>query len=310
VANGRLIVPKVDVSPRAFTLYIERVRTKATAEKYGPAVLQFLKTVKDNGYEDFASLPRGILSRYVEVLASQNYSAGSIHVYVTAVKRYLSWVQDQGIKVADIGKPDLPKVTTRVRDALSTDQIRAFFMAATELEEPARTAVLLLPCTGLRANEMVTLPLSSIRKVQIQLKGRTKTTFAFVVRGKGGKERIVPLLDEGVPVLTGYLAGYRRTRKGPWMFPGVRTNKNKKDSHSLATRTLRYAVSQVRQPLGVRFTPHTMRRTYATALYRRGVSPATLAKILGHANIQTLYKHYLAIDEQDVLREVHRAQEG
>jgi integrase len=80
---------------------------------------------------------------------------------------------------------------------------------------------------------------------------------------------------------------------------------NKHGAHPMSVRLLRDAVARVREPLGMEITPHTMRRTYLTSLWRMGVDAPTIAKIAGHANIQTLFKHYLALDEQDVLRAVY-----
>jgi site-specific recombinase XerD len=294
-----------DVTPQAFGRYMSRLRSESTSIKYVFAATQFLRVLHENGFNDFEKLPRGILNRYVEHLVARGQSPATVHVYLSGVRRYLKWVEDQGVKVAPLGTADKPKITHTMRDALSSNQIRLYFDQANRLEEPVRTAIMLLPCTGLRAQEMVNLPLAAIKRVELVMGGVVKRTLALRVRGKGGKERVVPVLDEGVALLTGYLAGYRRTRKGPWVFPGVRAKTNRDDRQSMSTRTLRAAVTQVREPLKLTFTPHTMRRTYATALYRRGVEPATIAKILGHANIQTLYKHYLALDEDDLIRAVH-----
>jgi integrase len=73
----------------------------------------------------------------------------------------------------------------------------------------------------------------------------------------------------------------------------------------MSDRTLRAALQHIRTPLGMRFTPHTMRRTYLTTLFRKGVDSAVLAKIAGHADIKTLITHYLALDDVDVARAVH-----
>lgn len=296
----------LDTSPETFAKYIEATRSKVTAEKYRFGVEQFLTTVMENGYEDFQSLPRGILNRYVQILMERGYSASSVSVYMAGIKRYLKWVRDQGTSLPDMSEPDMPRQNHVIRDSLSPDQLKVYFRIADELPEPSRSAVLLLPCTGLRASEMAELRLSSIRRVRVRVGGVMRHTVALRIVGKGGKERTVPVLEEGVPVLTGYLSGYRRKAPTcPWIFPGHITKKNRANIPPLATRTLRDAIVHVREPLGLKFTPHTMRRTYLTALYRRGVDPATLAKIAGHANIQTLFRHYLMLDDHDVLRAVH-----
>lgn len=297
---------ELDTSPGAFSRYIEATRSGVTAEKYRFGVETFLVTVKENGYEDFQSLPRGILNRYVQILMERGYSASSVSVYMAGIKRYFKWLRDQGVKIPELSDPDMPRQHHVIRDSLNPDQLKVYFHIADELPEPSRSAVLLLPCTGLRASEISELRLSSIRRVKVRVHGTMRNTVALRIKGKGNKERTVPVLEEGVPILTGYLAGYRRKFPScPWIFPGHVTKNNRSDIPPMAPRTLRDALVHVREPLGLKFTPHTMRRTYLTALYRRGVDPATLAKIAGHANIQTLFRHYLMLDDHDVLRAVH-----
>jgi site-specific recombinase XerD len=298
--------PAVDTSVRAFASHVHRTGSAATARKYEEAVTKFLKTLKHNGITKFESLPRNVLQQYVDTMIG-SYAPSSVHVYLAGVRKYLEWVRNQGVILPDLADPETPKVPHRMRDSLSTSDMAVYFEQATELlPEPARTATILLPCTGLRAIEMSELPLSAIHKVSVQLEdGSRKNTLALRVIGKGDKERSVPILDEGVEALMSYLAGYRRKRSGPWVFPGMVSKMNKHGAKPMSVRLLRDAVARVREPLGMEITPHTMRRTYLTSLWRMGVDAPTIAKIAGHANIQTLFKHYLALDEQDVLRAVH-----
>jgi site-specific recombinase XerD len=301
-------VSNVDTSVEGFENYVSRVCSESTAGKYGSAVKDFLRVVKENGYGSFAELPSGILNRYVEILIEGGYAPSSVHVYIAGVKRYLGWIEGQGVKVASFGKIDMPRKKHVMRDILNPDMLEAYFANTDELlTEPVRTAALLLPCTGLRATEISELPLIAIRKVDIKLHGKTQRMLALRVDGKGGKERTVPIIDEGSQILTGYLNGYRRARKGPYVFPGMKSRHNKTGNVAMSTRTLRDGVAKVRQPLGLKFTPHTMRRTYLVSLWRRGVDAVTLAKIAGHTNIQTLFQHYLALDEHDVVRAVEMA---
>jgi integrase len=54
-------------------------------------------------------------------------------------------------------------------------------------------------------------------------------------------------------------------------------------------------------------TPHTMRRTYVTTLHRKGIDLAIIAKIAGHANVQTTIDHYIATDANDAVAALHNA---
>lgn len=294
-----------DTSLMSFTSHLHRTRSAATATKYAEAARMFLGALRQNGITRFEGMPRNTLQQFIETLRDK-YSPNSIHVYVAGARKYLDWVKDQGVKLPEFSKAEAPKIAHRMRDSLSVDDMAVYFAQAEDIPDPAKTALILLPCTGLRAQEMSDLPLSAIHKVSVLLEdGRRKNTLALRVIGKGDKERSVPILDEGVEALLAYLAGSRKSRPGPWVFPGMVTKFNKHGAKPMSVRLLRDAVVRVREPLGMDITPHTMRRTYLTSLWRMGVDAPTIAKIAGHANIQTLFKHYLALDEQDVLRAVH-----
>lgn len=292
----------VDTSVMAFASHVHRTGSAATARKYEEAVVKFIKTLKHNGITKFEQLPPNVLQQYVDSMIEQ-YAPASVHVYLAGVRKYLEWVRRQGVKLPEIAEPETPKIPSRMRDVLSPSDLQVYFDQAAELLiEPSRTAALLLPCTGLRAAEMSALPLSAIHKVTVPLEsGELKSTIALRVVGKGDKERVVPVLEEGVEHLITYLAGWRRARNGPWVFPGMVSKQNKSGQLPMSERLLRDAVAKVREPLGMQITPHTMRRTYLTALWRMGVDPVTLAKLAGHSNLQTLFKHYLALNEEEIL---------
>ncbi len=292
----------IDTSVKAFAGHVHRTGSAATARKYEEAAHKFVKTLRHNGITNFEAMPFNVLQQYVDSMIGQ-YEPSSVHVYLAGVRKYLKWVRNLGVKLPELGEPETPKMASRMRDVLSPDDLNVYVAQVSELlTEPSRTACLLLPCTGLRAAEMTTLPLSAISKVTVPLEdGTTKTTLALRVIGKGNKERAIPILDEGVEELLTYLAGWRRKRSGPWVFPGMITKHNKSGQQPMSERILRDSIAKVREPLGMKITPHTMRRTYLTALWRRGVDIGTIATIAGHANIQTLYKHYLALSEEDIL---------
>ena len=287
-----------NVSVEAFAEYIERVRTRSTALKYTQAVRAFLETLHSNGYASFERLPPGILPQYTQTLAEKGCSPQTIHWHMAGIQKYLDWVRGQGVSLPDLQPPDTPRQKVVIRDALPAEALPRYMELASELlTEPTRTAVMLMPCVGLRCSELVGLPLSALRRVQLP----TKQVLSLRVVGKGGDARIVPVLDEGEEVLLSYLAGWRRGFKGSWVFPGAAVA-----TRPMSGRALRSALSVVREHLGLYdLTPHTLRRTYAVTLHRRGVEATTIAKVMGHKDMKTLYRHYLALDEQDILRGVH-----
>ncbi len=294
----------IDTSPEAFEKYIAKVRAVSTSRKYSDGAAKFIEFCQLTGYLDWADIPPNILSEFSAYLVANSFAAPSVQLNVYAARKYLNWMVGHGIPIPNIAKPDLPKIVYQVKDLLPPDALSRYFeMADQLLNEPYRTAVMLMPCSGLRISEMVGLPLDAIRKEKIELEdGNVKTTLVLKVSGKGGDQRVVPLFDEGVKILTQFLSGWRKQCSGQWVFPS--NDRGRKHAND---RSLRDALVKLRDPLGLDFTPHTMRRTYLVTLWRKGVSEAVLAKIAGHKSVQTLFKHYLALDSQDLLKAVHNA---
>lgn len=302
-----------DTSIKAFYEYLRGAKAANTARKYASYAAIFVRLMQTNGYQNFEQIPPGLLSQFSSMLSREHKSPSTVRVHVYAVKKYLEWAKNSGVKVSEQARPELPKRDIRLRPTLPEDKFTLYFRQADmDLEEPIRTAVMLLPCCGLRASEMVGLRLADIERAFVTLQnGKKKPTLFLKALGKGNKQRAVPLMDEGVEILTGYLAGWRnepRNKKGSgqWLFPKVSRNAESGNNH-ISDRYLRLALQRMREPLGMEFTPHTMRRTYITMLYRKKVDLRTLADIAGHANVQTTIDHYIVTNSFDSVNAVHEA---
>lgn len=289
----------VDLKP--FENYITAVRSSATAGRYVIAVQTFLRWMEATcGQVPLRSLGQDALSQYAVNLLEAGYLPGTVRSHLAGVNRYFKWLREkQKVQLPEFNSVELPKPKRKVKDVLSAEMLSHYFRVSNELEEPLRTAVKLLPCSGLRSNEMVGLQLSSMKRTSIKMRnGVEKSVLCFVVVGKGGNERVVPLFDEGAEILLAYLRNWREKHPDErYLFPG------RYDGH-LSTRALRDSVQKIRGAFRACWTPHTMRRTYLTTLYRREVPLPTLAKIGGHTQ-QVLIDYYLVLDEHDAVNAVH-----
>ncbi len=147
----------------------------------------------------------------------------------------------------------------------------------------------MLYATGMRITELVTLPRAALRG-----DGQVLT-----IRGKGGRERIVPLGEPARAALAAYveaLGDARGTRAGAvarrWLFP----------SHGRAGHITRQRVAQELKGLAeaagldpARVSPHVLRHAFASHLLDRGADLRTVQQLLGHADISTteIYTHVL-----------------
>lgn len=284
-------------SIESFTSYLLNVKSKNTATKYTDAAKHFLSFVAEKGL-NFDSLPPSAMGDFVTWLIARDLAPRSVSLYVAGARSYLRWCEGHGLATPVRLHADLPKADAPVPNALRSEALLSYLRAASKLHEPVRTALLLLPYCGLRAEEITSLKLTSIRKVALPLKGGSghKEHLVFIVRGKGNVVRIVPILLDGVPIFLDYLKNWRQyAHPGDWLFPGT-------NGDYLATRTLRSYCQRIRDtmPKQQKLTPHTLRDTYITTLWKCGVDIPTLTKIAGHKSVQTTYNHYLDIQDEDV----------
>ena len=209
---------------------------------------------------------------------------------LSALRRFFRFLQGEGVCEEDpcagidsprLGKP-LPKV-------LSEDEMARLVEAAYARSgaDGVRLVALLemLYATGLRVSELVGLPLSALSR-----DGRL-----LVVRGKGGKERMVPLSEPARQAL----AEYRTQRQhfvpagraaGPWLFPS-RARQGHLTRARFAQMLKDLAVEAGLDP--ARVSPHVVRHSFASHLLAHGVDLRMLQKMLGHADIATtqIYTH-------------------
>jgi len=195
---------------------------------------------------------------------------------------FFSFLQDMGQCQGNPARRlPLPKVARNLPTVLSAEQVQQLLAAA---QNPGhRLLLLLLLSTGLRRSEAAAITLDQVDLEHRQLR----------VRGKGNKERMVPLTGEVVDAIQGYLAWRGPTQSGHlfisqmWGQPisGARI-------HRIVRGLLERAGLA-----GQGITVHKLRHTFATHLVRNGVDVKTVQELLGHSDLGTTAK-YLHSDGQ------------
>lgn len=294
---------QVESSIEAFTTYVAKRHTHGTAAKYAQSATRFLAFCQRNNLE-LRTLPPGILRIFADYLLHEGMKNSTVKSTVSGVSKYLEWCRANGIVMPVFASPDLPKQHRPPPNVLSSKALLAYIAISSRLHEPVRTALILLPFCGLRSFELAQLRLSDIKMIRLPpTNSRPQMELvAFQIQGKGGKFRISPLLEDGKPLLIAYLQKYRRVLHfdSPYLFPMLK-------GRPISSRTIRLHVQQIREAIARRIGteadkihPHALRRTYLTALWKQGIDPLTIAKIAGHASVQTSYDHYLAIEADDI----------
>jgi integrase/recombinase XerD len=170
--------------------------------------------------------------------------------------------------------------------------------SAAEQQRAARLHCLLelLYATGLRVSELVSLPASAARRDQRML----------MVRGKGGKERMVPLNDAARQAMARYHALIKETRyrDSSWLFPSFGQDGHLSRQH-FARDLKDLAVQCGLRPAAV--SPHVLRHAFASHLLQNGADLRVVQTLLGHSDISTtqIYTHILEERLKNLVRDLH-----
>jgi integrase/recombinase XerD len=201
-----------------------------------------------------------------------------------ALRRFFGFLVDDGLRKDDpssaLPRPRFERPLPRILDA---GEMQCMFEAAEDRAASGQiTAVRnlalleLLYGSGLRASELVSLPRGAVRPGQPFL----------MVRGKGSKERLVPISSRA----EGAVAKWLEVAPGgrPWLFPSGKTH--------LSRVRLFQIVRAMAADAGIapeRVSPHVLRHAFATHLLSGGADLRVLQSLLGHADIATtqIYTH-------------------
>jgi integrase/recombinase XerD len=152
-----------------------------------------------------------------------------------------------------------------------------------------------LYATGLRVSELIALPAGAARRDQRML----------VVRGKGGKERLVPLNEAAKRAMRDYLARLaERNIESKWLFPSFGESGHLTRQH--AARELK-ALAAAAGIAADRISPHVLRHAFASHLLQNGADLRIVQTLLGHADISTtqIYTHVLDERLKSLVRDLH-----
>jgi integrase/recombinase XerD len=155
----------------------------------------------------------------------------------------------------------------------------------------------MLYATGLRVSELVALPISAARQ----------DARAIIVRGKGNKERLVPLNDAAKRATVNYLALLSETAaesKSKWLFPSFGEAGHLTRQHFARELKTLAATAGLR---AAQVSPHVLRHAFASHLLHNGADLRVVQTLLGHADISTtqIYTHVLEERLKSLVRDLH-----
>ncbi len=235
-----------------------------------------------------------ILRQYLQSLSAAGMAPGTSARRLSALRQFYRFLYAEGARDDDpTAALDSPRQARRIPKYLSESDVDDLLAAARDWPgaEGRRLAALveILYATGLRVSELVGLPLSALSRDRRML----------VVRGKGGKERMVPMSEPARDAIAVYLEVRdkfvpkgRAARARAWLFPSRGA-----DGHLTRAR-MAQLLKDLAARAGIapaRVSPHVLRHSFASHLLAHGADLRSLQQMLGHADIATtqIYTHVL-----------------
>jgi integrase/recombinase XerC len=325
----------------AFTTYLadERHFSPYTARCYGADLRQFIEYLaadlnvtidpeREKAAMETAATNRGQVSGtgtiteaicaakadtirgFLNHLGTQNYSAATMARKIATLRSFYKWADRRGLST---GNPmtviRTPRQAKRLPKAIPIEQIEKLLAAPGDTEllgRRDRAMLETLYSTGIRVSELVGLAFEDL-----DLAGE-----ALRVRGKGKKERIVPLGSHAINAVSRYI---EMLRNDPKFGPMVRENGNRvplfinKHGGRLSSRSVRRKLDKYLKQVGLdpSISPHTLRHSFATHLLDNGADLRSVQELLGHQSLSTtqIYTHLTTQRMQEAYNKAHpRAQ--
>ncbi len=232
-----------------------------------------------------------VLSDYMRSLHGE-LAARSAARRLSALRGFYKFLAREGVREDDPCRLlDTPRLRPALPKFLSESEVDALLAAGATRSAMAHAALEVLYSTGLRVSELLGL------RNQV-VTGQSAT---LIVRGKGGRERMVLLSQAARDAVAG-LAG--AGRKGGWLFAG-RDAKRAMTRQGFALMLKQVALDAGLDP--ARVSPHVLRHSFASHMLARGADLRSLQVLLGHADIATtqIYTHVLSERLGELMRLHH-----
>lgn len=275
-------------------LTAERNASSHTISNYRRDLDQFVSFLGKDSVS-LISIHHFDVRRFLGDLQKKNYARSSILRKIAAIKSFFKYLWREGmIKENPLASLSSPKMQRALPVFMSADEVKRLIEApqGTDWMSLRDRAILeFLYSTGIRVSELVGLDLNDV----------DFGTELAKVRGKGKKERVVPIGRVALKVLRDYLVG-REGKRAPALF----INKSR---WRLTSRSVERLVKKYAKAIGLsdKITPHTFRHSCATHLLDRGADLRAVQEILGHANLSTtqIYTHVTAEKLKKVYDQAH-----
>ncbi|QMU56392.1 MAG: site-specific tyrosine recombinase XerD [Candidatus Mycalebacterium zealandia] len=271
-----------------------------TAKAYCADIEKFISFVKTNSPKaDLSDVGRGAVNDFLASLMDRGLSARSVNRYLSSVRKFYKFLQSEKIVGADPTEDVSARRTDKNLPKVLSEENIGKILDAPELEAGGKpenlrnSAILeLFYATGMRVSELSSLELNWLHGDGAQA--------YLMVRGKGGKERLIPIGRKALEKIDLYVGGARdsllKGRQSPYLFVSRRGT-------CLTRQQLWKMIKFYAVVAGIKqnISPHTMRHSFATHLLSRGADLRTIQMLLGHSDI-SVTQIYTSVESGEIQR--------
>lgn len=268
-------------------LQIERGLSANTIESYRRDLSQYIDYLKKDGKKDWNEVDRFFVLSFLQSLKEENKSANTIIRMVSSLRKFHQYLHQENVMALDpMLHIDTPKKAQKLPKILSASEVERLIEApdtSSKLGLRDRAILEVMYATGLRVSEVTNLKMDDLHLSM----GLIQT------KGKGDKERIIPIGGTAIKWLEEYLTYSRskleqRGQESPYVFLNHR---GKSLSRQGVWKNLKALVRKA--CIKKEVTPHTLRHSFATHLLENGADLRVVQELLGHSDISTtqIYTH-------------------
>lgn len=261
----------------------EGLNIKSTIPDYKDDFKVFLKYFPNIKTVD--DLNDELIDNFIYEQSLNDLKSSTISRRISTIKNFFLFLENEKIATNLVKEVILPKKEKHIPTFLSIDEIKnllSVFDETKPTEYRDKTMVLVMYSAGLRVSELINL---EKRLINFEEK-------LITLKGKGNKERFVPLNYIALEYLNNYLSQNKNNKvfsKSKYLFI------NKKDGKPLTRQYFFVELNKYAKRAGIdkKISPHTLRHSFATHLLENGADLRVVQELLGHSKIETtqIYTH-------------------
>ena len=289
------------------TEYVESLRrlnySKASLKAKNNGLTNFSRYLEFKGIKHFCDVTEQDITSYRLQLLDRDYTPHTVQQYLNVVRAFFLWLEEEQqlfINPAANIKIKRPSIIQPIPTEQEVMQLIKSIDVSTVQGIRDRAIIEILYGTGIRAFEMMSLTV-----FDPDIKNKT-----LRVKGKGKKERLVPIGSQAIKWLQLYLKhsrpklyGSKIDHESLWL--------SQRSGIALDVPGMRLMIRKRSRETGIKtqITPHALRRACATHMLNHGAHPVQIQLLLGHADLSTL-SQYLQVSITDMKKAHKKSKPG